>query len=354
METRFYRLTVPLIFIVLLVLRASDVKAVAGSFEIQVFDGSTEVMQPYTLISGKRYRLQAVSRDKKVLSARWFLSGNLGSVTTGVRPMLTAVLVGDGSLICRVAGIEQRVGLRVVPKTETIGESGGRLQSPTGVTLELPKGALDIEREIGVEIVASPGPSPPLYRVVRVIQISPRGLVLKQPAELTFLFGRAGFVGVKPQLYFWEAFRERWVPLQGRRDVSRGVVTSSINHFGIYTLMASGREDLKLGGQLQIQDIKLSPRLFFGLDRHRLTITYRLRAPDPAQIFVSMDIFDLRGRRVRRLLEEVLHYVGSNAAQWDGLTDDGRLVRNGRYLLVIRARTGVQRAVGRKLIIVFK
>ncbi|MDE0554339.1 MAG: hypothetical protein OXI24_09005, partial [Candidatus Poribacteria bacterium] len=79
-----------------------------------------------------------------------------------------------------------------------------------------------------------------------------------------------------------------------------------------------------------------------------------LNAPDATQVFVTIDIFDLRGRRIRRLLEEVPRYIGPNAAQWDGLTDAGVLVQNGRYLLVIRARTGSQRAVYRKLIIVFK
>ena len=323
-------------------------------FEIQVFDGAAKVMQPYTLISGKRYRLQAISSDKSVLLAQWFLSGNLGRITTGLSPMLTAVFVGEGSLICRVEGIEQRVRLSVVPETKTIGGSGGKLQSPAGVVIELPKNPLAIERKIGIEIVAPPGLPPTLQRFVRVIRISPEKLVLKRSGQLTFLFGNDGFTDAKPQLYFWEAFGKKWVPLQGSENAIQGGVTTSINHFGIYTLMAATPEDLKHSGRLQIQNVKLSPGVFFAPDKHRLTIMYQLDAPDAMQVFVTMDIFDLRGRRVRRLLEEVPRYIGSNAAQWDGLTDAGVLVRNGRYLLVIRARTGLQQAAHRKLIIVFK
>ena len=48
--------------------------------------------------------------------------------------------------------------------------------------------------------------------------------------------------------------------------------------------------------RLQIQNVKLSPPVFFAPDRHRLTIAYQLNAPDAMQAFVTMDIFDLRGQ----------------------------------------------------------
>ena len=365
MQTLFHRIT-GLIFIALIVLLSSSVKA-ASSFEIQVFDGVKEVIPPYRLVSGKQYRLQAVSADEKTLPAQWFLSGNLGRITTSMPPILTAVFVGKGRLICRVAGVEQRVGLSVVPETKVIGGSGGKLHSPAGVSIELPKGALAAEEKIGIEIVAPPGLPPTQQRFVRVVRISPERLVLKRPGQLTFLFVDTLNVSHNPlnppyqgdtdrqqQLYFWEAFGKKWVPLQGREDKARGGVTTSINHFGIYTLMAAVPEDLKRSERLEIRNLEFSPRVFFAPDRHRLTIAYRLSASDATQVFVTMDIFDLRGRRVRRLLEEVPRYIGPNAAQWDGLTDEGVLVRNGRYLLVIRARTGSQQAMYRKLIIVFK
>lgn len=353
MQTLFHRIT-KLICIALIVLLSSSGTSEVSAFEIRIFDSVAAVKPPYTLISGKQYRLQAVSLDKKILPARWFLSGNLGRITTNMPPILTTVFVGEGSLICRVENLEQRVKLRVVPKTKTIGDSGGELQSPAGVTLKLPKSALTIERKVGIEIVAPPGLPPTLQRFVRVVRISPERLVLKRPAQLAFLLGDAAFTHAKPQFYFWETFEKKWVPLQGREDKAQGSVTTSINHFGIYTLMAAVPEDLKRSERLEIRNLELSPRVFFAPDRHRLTIAYRLNAPDATPVFVTVDIFDLRGRRVRRLLEEVPRYIGPNAAQWDGLTDDGVLVRNGRYLLLIRARTGSQHAVSRKLIIVFK
>ena len=339
---------------VLMIWHTSEVTAVEDLFEIQVFDGQEEVIQPYRLVSGKRYRLQAVSADKTVLTAQWFLAGNLGRVTTGNQPTLTAVFVGEGDLICRVNGVERRVRLSVVPATSTIGIRGGTLKSPAGVGITLPEGAFTIEQQIGIEIVAAPGLPPTARQFIRVIQISPAGLVLKRPIQLTFLFGNNGFRDAKPQLYFWEAFGKRWIPLQSRVNAIQGSVTASANHFGIYTLMVLPPAGLERTDRLQIQNVRLSPRVFFAPDRNQLTIVYQLNAPDAGQAFITMDIFDLRGRRVRRLLEDAPHYIGPHVTQWDGLADDGVLVRNGRYFLVIRARMGSQRTAHRKLVVVFK
>ena len=96
-------------------------------------------MQPYTLISGKRYRLQTVSTDNKILSAQWFLAGNLGRITTGDPAILIAVFVGEGNLVCRVNGMEQSVKLSVVPASKIIGSNGGKLQSPSGVEISFPE-----------------------------------------------------------------------------------------------------------------------------------------------------------------------------------------------------------------------
>ena len=345
MRTLLYRTTIYLILITLAALPTA-----ADPFEIQVFDGTAKVIPPYKLISGKRYRLQAVSADKKVLPAQWFLAGNLGRITTGDQAILIAVFVGEGDLICRANGVEQRIKLNVVPAVKIIGSGGGSLQSPAGVEISFPKGALATERKIGIEIVASPGLPPAAQQIVHVIRLSPERLVLKRSAQITFSCG----IDTTPQFYFWETFTRKWMPLQGSVNVSQGSVTATINHLGIYTLMAPASTDLKRTERLQVQNVTLSPRVFFAPDRHQLTIAYRLNAPDAMQALVTMDIFDLRGRRVRRLLEDASHAIGANVAQWDGLTDDGVLVHNGRYFLIIHARRGSQHAVQRKLIVVFK
>ena len=350
MRTLFERTLIYPILIAIAAFHITTINAASDTFEIQVFDGKVKLQPPYTLTSGKRYRLQAVSSENKTRSAEWFIAGNLGRITTGEGPILTAVFVGEGSLICRVGGTEQRAKLSVVPATKIIGSGGGKLESPIDVAITLPKSALETEQQIGIEIVAPPGLPPAAQQFVRVIRVSPEGLVLKRSAQITFRFG----TDANPQIYFWEPFGRKWVTLRGSVNANAGSVIASINHFGIYTLMAPVPENVKRTDRLQIQNIKLSPRVFFAPETHRLTITYQLNAPDTTQAFVTMDIFDLRGRRIRRLLADTPRYMGANIAQWDGLTDAGRLVRNGRYLLVIRARTAAQHTMQRKLIVVFK
>ena len=108
--------------------------------------------------------------------------------------------------------------------------------------------------------MASPGLPPTPQRFVRVIRISPEQFVLKRSAQITFFVGTA----TEPQLYFWDTFGKKWVPLQGSVDTAQGSVTTFINHFGIYTLMAPGPVGLEQTDQLKIENIKLSPRILFA------------------------------------------------------------------------------------------
>ncbi|MCP4570966.1 MAG: S8 family serine peptidase [bacterium] len=62
-----------------------------------------------------------------------------------------------------------------------------------------------------------------------------------------------------------------------------------------------------------------------------------------------LDIHDLRGRRVRRLIDATLP-AGPATAQWDGTDDRGRAVGSGQY--VARLVEGGTRAVTRKLMLV--
>ena len=51
---------------------------------------------------------------------------------------------------------------------------------------------------------------------------------------------------------------------------------------------------------------------------------------------VDLEILDLRGRRVRRLLSET-RSAGPHSARWDGLDAGGRAVASGTYVWRLRA-----------------
>ncbi len=352
-----YLLWLTILFCRLLSLSIDTAEA-QSTFEIQLFDATVQLHAPYTLISGKKYRLSTVSSDGTPVAARWFLSGNLGRIVqnpldvSGRDVHLEAVFVGEGRLIATAASVEKSVSIKVVSAFQTIGIEGGTFRSPAGIELSFPPHAVLKTSRIQAEIVAPPAPHLSAQRLVHVIRLSPDRLVLKRPAQLRFLYPKQ--LHTAPfNIYFWEKFQRRWVPLSGDVNPFDGTVTTSINHLGIYTLMASEIER-KRSTRLKIQEVTLSPRVFFAPEQHRLTIAYHLNAPDTHRALVTMDIFNLHNRRIRRLLNNVSRYIGPNAEQWDGLTDSGTLVRNGRYLLIIHAKAGSQNTVARKLIIVFK
>jgi len=72
----------------------------------------------------------------------------------------------------------------------------------------------------------------------------------------------------------------------------------------------------------------------------RTTIRYSLRESGP----VSLEIFDLQGRRVRQLLE-ASHSAGKQHVVWDGRNDQSRQVASGMYF--VRLRAGGEEARGR-------
>jgi flagellar hook assembly protein FlgD len=63
---------------------------------------------------------------------------------------------------------------------------------------------------------------------------------------------------------------------------------------------------------------------------------------------VSLEIFDLRGRLVARLVDESLS-AGSHAVTWDGRDAKGNAVSSGTYLYRLRAGDLVQ---DRKMLLV--
>ncbi len=73
---------------------------------------------------------------------------------------------------------------------------------------------------------------------------------------------------------------------------------------------------------------------------------FRFDLPQAAQVRIF--VYDLRGRHVRRLLDE-FREAGSYTAGWDGRDDRGRALSSGVYLLVVEA--GSFRA-GRKMMLV--
>ena len=66
--------------------------------------------------------------------------------------------------------------------------------------------------------------------------------------------------------------------------------------------------------------------------------TIRWQLPEPGPL--SVDVYDLRGRRVRALFDGRVA-TASGTLSWDGRTDDGRALSSGVYLLRLRGERGL-------------
>ena len=71
------------------------------------------------------------------------------------------------------------------------------------------------------------------------------------------------------------------------------------------------------------------------------TIAFEL----PRAAAVSLDIYDLQGRLVRRLLDESPYVTGSHKQVWDGRDGEGRATSSGVYFY--RFTAGDQKRVGK-------
>ena len=320
---------------------------------------------PYQLVSGANYQLEAIGQDTfgnaVEVQPAWKLIGDLGRIRqadiSGV--IVEATFSGTGRLVASAGGISTRTVVTVVPFRQEVDATGGRLVSPVGIQLDVPKGAFLSPVKVEVEIVESPGMNAKAKRVTPVIEIAPQKRLSRRPLNLTFSYRSTITSDFDPQklsLYFWDWFSERWIAIAGHVDTSTQSVEATVNHFGIFTLMTTDQPVVK-ATEFAVQNIKLSPPLFFAPDTHQLTISYLITTPmdlQPDPLEVTMQIFDLYDQRVVTLLDRSPRRAGQNAELWNGLNKKGQVVVNGRYILLIIIESGKEQAYGKKVITVFK
>ena len=324
---------------------------------------------PYRLISGGKYTVTAIGSDTfgNFIDVRvtWRLTGNLGRIETATEvdgsprqnsATLEAIFVGEGNLIASVGEIQATEKVTVLPTTATIGPSGGRVESLSGAVIDFPANSINTPHRVGISIIASPGATPSAQQVTQVIDIQPRKLILKRPAQLTLSYAdpiTESFHPNRLSITFWDEFQEKWIQISSRVDLNQKTVIATVNHLAPYTVTASDKV-IPRSDRLQVDGIRLNPPVFYAPETNRLTIEYLLNAPKTNLAEVTIEIFDFSDRRVHTLLSQEPRRIGRNAEQWDGQTNSGETVRNGRYVLVIIAKAGGETAVSRKLLIVFK
>lgn len=71
--------------------------------------------------------------------------------------------------------------------------------------------------------------------------------------------------------------------------------------------------------------------------------------PGYQQVFVSLEILSLSGDPVRTLLKNKILEVQEHVLYWNGFTDSGHLVRNGRYIAILSIRKSANGKIVRQL-----
>ena len=359
-----------------------------ASLEMQLGGEDSLLQRPYVLISGTLYPLKAIGRDAfdnaVNVDVTWQVDGNLGQIVLphqvpmlSVRsdpgeelPLLEAIFVGEGRLSTSAGEVSASEKITIRPTVATIGRTGGQIESPAGIALNIPAKAFTAKRNVEISIIKSPGTTlqtqgedslgKEVYtrspQIARVVEIRPHKAILKRPAQLTFSYARPivnEFDSTKLSLYFWDDFQEKWIPISSRVNRDAKTVSASINHFAPYTLMESDQV-IPPSDSLRIDDVRLNPPVFYAPETNRLTIEYLLNAPDSDEANVTIEIFDFHDQHVVTILKDVPRRIGRNAEQWDGRTESTEIVRNGRYVLLITAEAGGETVSEIELLVVFK
>ncbi|MDQ1316629.1 MAG: hypothetical protein QG588_276, partial [Candidatus Poribacteria bacterium] len=90
-------------------------------------------------------------------------------------------------------------------------------------------------------------------------------------------------------------------------------------------------------------DVRLSPNAYFAPEVNRLIINYNIGWKNREVVSVTISIYDVRGSLARELVSKSPKYPGWNTDQWDGTDESGKIVKNGRYFVVIIAETDKDR-----------
>ena len=157
-----------------------------------------------------------------------------------------------------------------------------------------------------------------------------------------------------PTVGVWNSTTIDWDVIEGEFNGDQTKVTievSSLN--GLYALISASEA-------LGVRDLKFSPNPFSPQStKPGLSIEFRLTSDMADRPNLSVMIYNMQGQLIRKLIDSRLmpkgdyRRGGENELIWDGMTDDNREARNGRFIVVLIARdaSGESKVVGSAVLI---
>ncbi|SVB79563.1 uncharacterized protein METZ01_LOCUS232417, partial [marine metagenome] len=202
--------------------------------DIYIRNGKTSLGPLYIFVSGDMYQLSSIGYDafknEIPVQPKWRLLGDLGYITNN--ETFEATFVGQGKLTAETGRVSTSVPIKVVSKSKTLDDSGGRLESPTGFDIDVPRQSFDNAYKVEIAVTQSPGTAMNAQRISGVIDVRPYELTFEKSAKITFHYNRivdAEFDPSKLHLHFWGSFQETWVWVSSHTDLDMQTVSASVN-----------------------------------------------------------------------------------------------------------------------------
>ena len=141
----------------------------------------------------------------------------------------------------------------------------------------------------------------------------------------------------------WNIAMLQWDNLGGDLSADGTTITTALTDFSEYVVLGESKP-------LGVENLEYHPNPFSPNTYKKLQIEFTLNSKSDASPQVTIKIFNMRGDLVRTVLDRAqmpkgphLYTTGvfqqgaeNGSVEWDGLTNEGRMARNGRYLAYIK------------------
>jgi hypothetical protein len=270
--------------------------------------------------------------------AWWVSPPCAGAIAASGGPFVSSpTYVGEATIAAREesSGRVGRLTISIYVRVDAATEAA--FADSSGMTIAFEPGAVAEPKSIHLSHEAVPDAK----RYRKGYEIAPLSYRLK-PQGLVFDAGREPALllpslAADPSIAVWSGETLSWEVLEGERTAEG--VEARIRRLGEYATIVPSRA-------LGVTDVRVEPNPF-SPDTGPVTVSYDLSSTDVRMPFVTVRIFNMAAQLVRRVAIDEPQGKGRASIQWDGLTDDGEVARNGRYVVEIRAEdsTGAEAAL---------
>lgn len=174
------------------------------------------------------------------------------------------------------------------------------------------------------------------YNFVYNANIALPGDTLQEPATLEVPVNNSlDLLNGEKHIGYYDTKDNQWKILNSTSGIDK-VKTNKLVKFGVYSIMSANEP-------LGIRYISFLPNPF-SPEVSPVRIGYLLTTNKPPAL-VTIRVINMRGEIVRTIIENDQQYPGKYGSRsgvkeitWNGLTDNGLMARNGRYIIQINAK----------------